>query len=463
MKLSLVQDNTLSEPEIILHYNSMDEQTKALVEKIQQYTETTTGRVGNRYYRVPLSGIYYIESVDKKTYLYEEHRVLHCGESLKVMQERLEKRNFVRISKNCIVNLAHICDVQSAENHHLLITMENGEHLIASRAYSASLRSFFQTEKFSREDTPCVLPPSPHPDNKLHTVVNLGKIVPVSSSPKRILVTSHGTAELIAALNCADRITAIIAFENYLEDVAAPYQGQLHSIPQILAPDNMPEIESLSDIKSDMLLCNYHFAKAMGMKLLHSASTYAAPVYILESTSPGRATIEGLYRDVQNLGRILSAEAEAASLILRWRNELAELKKLQLRKEPVRVFIFDSTRKNNIQDMSEVCLTSGSESFEHHLVSMAGGHNIFGHVKDNYFYVEWDEVIRYNPQVILIHQYKSDQTTQEKIKWLTDSPESQKIEAVKEGRFLILNLNEVFPGMQNIQAIKKMMIAFHKV
>ncbi len=56
--------------------------------------------------------------------------------------------------------------------------------------------------------------------------------------------------------------------------------------------------------------------------------------------------------------------------------------------------------------MTEACLTSGSESFEHHLVSMAGGHNIFAHVKDNYFYVEWDEVIRYNPQVILIHQYK---------------------------------------------------------
>lgn len=198
MKLSLVQDNTISEPEIVLHYNSMDEQTKALVEKIQQYTETTTGRVGNRNFRIPLSGIYYIESVDKKTYLYEEHRVLHCRESLKVMQERLEKRNFVRISKNCIVNLAHISDVQPAENHHLLITLENGEHLIASRAYTATLRSFFQTGKFSMGDTPGVLPPSPHPDKELRTVVNLGKIVHVSSSPKQILVISHGTAELVA-------------------------------------------------------------------------------------------------------------------------------------------------------------------------------------------------------------------------------------------------------------------------
>jgi len=35
MRLSLVQDNTLSEPEIILHYNSMDEQTRTLAEKLQ--------------------------------------------------------------------------------------------------------------------------------------------------------------------------------------------------------------------------------------------------------------------------------------------------------------------------------------------------------------------------------------------------------------------------------------------
>ena len=102
-----------------------------------------------RYY-VPLDSILYIDSVDKKTFFYDKHRVFKCKSTLAELEEKLENTWFIRISRNCIINLAFLLCTRSCGNHKLEAVMTNGERLIVGRTYREALvhrLAHYDTEK----------------------------------------------------------------------------------------------------------------------------------------------------------------------------------------------------------------------------------------------------------------------------------------------------------------------------
>lgn len=77
--------------------------------------------------------IYYIESVDKKTFVYIKDKVLECSLKLYEIEDRFKEFSFFRANKSTIVNVMYIKDINILLNRNLLVILESKEKITISR------------------------------------------------------------------------------------------------------------------------------------------------------------------------------------------------------------------------------------------------------------------------------------------------------------------------------------------
>ena len=87
-----------------------------------------------------LDAVLYIESVDRKCFVYMEKETCETDSRLYELEQQLREDLFVRISKSAIVNLKNIKSIKTHIGRRLLIILNNGEQLIASRQYADAIR-----------------------------------------------------------------------------------------------------------------------------------------------------------------------------------------------------------------------------------------------------------------------------------------------------------------------------------
>lgn len=108
MKVKINQDKTMSEIEIIVNCPAVDARVRNLLDALRQCAVSLTGMAEDMTVCVPLHTILYIESINRKTFFYDESRVFRCRDSLTALEALLEQYRFIRISKSCIVNIAQV-------------------------------------------------------------------------------------------------------------------------------------------------------------------------------------------------------------------------------------------------------------------------------------------------------------------------------------------------------------------
>jgi len=86
-----------------------------------------------------LTQIYYIESVDKRTYVYTKSDCLESKSRLYELEERLGTY-YVRISKSMIVNLRKIRNVSAEPGGRMVAVLLNDERVIISRSYVKEIK-----------------------------------------------------------------------------------------------------------------------------------------------------------------------------------------------------------------------------------------------------------------------------------------------------------------------------------
>ena len=86
-----------------------------------------------------LTQIYYIESVDKHTYVYTKGDCYESRDRLYEMEEKLGTY-FVRISKSMIVNLRKIRNVSAEPGGRMVAVLLNEERVIISRSYVREIK-----------------------------------------------------------------------------------------------------------------------------------------------------------------------------------------------------------------------------------------------------------------------------------------------------------------------------------
>lgn len=131
--------------EIIIKCPRMDERLARLIEQIKHYEITLTGKRGAQTYLLATEDVYYFESVDNKSFLYNQKDVYESDLKLFELEQLVEGTHFIRVSKNLIVNTAHIESVRALFNGRFEATLTNGEKAIVNRHYVKAFKEKFLT------------------------------------------------------------------------------------------------------------------------------------------------------------------------------------------------------------------------------------------------------------------------------------------------------------------------------
>ena len=155
-------------------------------------------------------------------------------------------------------------------------------------------------------------------------------------------------------------------------------------------------------------------------------------------------TVEDVYTDIENLGKIFKVEDRAEELIARIRSEISQVQeavKNVPEEQRVRAFVLDTFNGNEIYTTS-----SGLES---NLIELAGGENVTKGMSDSrWFNTSVETLVEANPDVIILNDYGT-QTIEEKLDFLNSNPALQEVEAVKNQAYLTIPLVAV---MQDVRA-----------
>ncbi len=140
MKISININPRLAETEIVINCGSLTDEVESIIAAIRMADNQITVIKDGETHILDISKIAYIESVDRKTFVYTESDCYESKLKLYEIDGRLCGSNFLRISKSCIVRLKYIRSLKSEFDRRIRITLENGEQLIASRQYADELK-----------------------------------------------------------------------------------------------------------------------------------------------------------------------------------------------------------------------------------------------------------------------------------------------------------------------------------
>ncbi len=141
MKLTIEESLDNNEVEITIKCGVMDNRLRRLIETIREYSFSIQCKKNNEIYTIPLEDVYYIESVDKKTFIYCKSEVYETTNTLINLEEKLTNTSFIRISKSCILNISYLQNVTPLWNHRFEATLKNDEKLIITRHYIDELKN----------------------------------------------------------------------------------------------------------------------------------------------------------------------------------------------------------------------------------------------------------------------------------------------------------------------------------
>ena len=118
----------------------MTPEIERILSMLHMLNKQLAGYKAAEMYLIEAVDVLYINTADKKTFLYTKSEVYETDLKLYELEEQLEDADFFRANKSCIINFRHIASLKSELNRRLLVTMTNGEKLIVSRQYAEYMK-----------------------------------------------------------------------------------------------------------------------------------------------------------------------------------------------------------------------------------------------------------------------------------------------------------------------------------
>jgi DNA-binding LytR/AlgR family response regulator len=140
MKINLDIDGKYDDTEVIIRAPHLNNAIERMVAMMRMIDMQIAVRKDNETYLLETEKILYIEAVDRKTFVYTNSENYESELKLYEIEQELIERDFLRISKNSIVNLRKIKSLKTDVNRKIRITLQNGEQIVVSRMYSDELR-----------------------------------------------------------------------------------------------------------------------------------------------------------------------------------------------------------------------------------------------------------------------------------------------------------------------------------
>ena len=140
MKIEIYVDEAAEDLQISVTCKQLTPDVEKLLATLRMMNRQLTARKGDEIYLLDSAQIIYIESVDRKCFIYTSKEIYESDFRLYELEQQLEEYGFFRVSKSFLIHLQSIQSLKADINRKIRVTMSNGEQIIASRQYADGLK-----------------------------------------------------------------------------------------------------------------------------------------------------------------------------------------------------------------------------------------------------------------------------------------------------------------------------------
>ena len=276
------------------------------------------------------------------------------------------------------------------------------------------------------------------------------KEIIVIKSPEKAVTLAQFMTETLLALGLEDKMTGTALLN---EEILPEYKKAYEKIPEL----EMGEGHSIS--KESFVATEADFVSGWEQSITEEATGSLEELekrgvvpFVSSGLAPD-ATIESVYNDFILLGKIFEVSERAEKVVSKMKDEVKNIAdKTKDIKDRPRVLIYDS---------GEGEAFVGGSGLPNNLIELAGGENIYKDLGQDYATVSFEDIVQKNPEIIVVTEYYSGITGDEKIKFLKNNPALKDVDAVKNNRIYKIGLIDLAPGIRNSKAVGKLYNMFY--
>jgi len=263
---------------------------------------------------------------------------------------------------------------------------------------------------------------------------DLGREVRINEVPQRIVSLAPSHTEILFAIGLGDRIVGVTRYCNYPEEAK-----EKEKIGGFATPD----LEKIIALKPDLILAFGSLQKSMVSKLEERGQT----VFWLYPH-----TVKDILESFERIGEITGKVAAAKQL----------KKRIEERIRVVQENVKDIPEREKVTVFRVMGLdplgTIGGDAFQTDVYRLAGGRNIFGNTKKDYFELDLQTLVTLEPDIIVI----CGEDEEEAKRRVKDQKGWEGLTAVKTDRIVVISCDLICrPSPRIAQTIEQLAKEFY--
>jgi iron complex transport system substrate-binding protein len=252
--------------------------------------------------------------------------------------------------------------------------------------YNAMLRKWFLPlvfmliliSTFACRPDPAPVPRSEEATNGREVVIDdLDREVTLPRHVERVVSLSPAATETLFAIGAGDKVVGVTTL--------ADYPSEVNDVPRV--GGYMTEslsIERIIDLQPDLVIS----AGSLQVGIIEQLDDLGIATLAVEPNS-----LPDIMKSIRRIGKAVGCEANADKIAT----------DLELKIDAMKQRLEGVDRPTVYYEVSnKPLMAAGPESFLGQLIEIAGGRNIFADTKEAYPYVNMEELVRRNPQIILV-------------------------------------------------------------
>ena len=126
----------INEPELLeIRCHKISDEVNEIISFVKSRQGVLNGVINGDMYEVPVPDVYYIESVDDRTFIYTADKNYEVNLRIYEMETMLAKGSFIRIQKGMLLNLMKVKSIKPGLSGRYVALLKNSEEVIISRKY----------------------------------------------------------------------------------------------------------------------------------------------------------------------------------------------------------------------------------------------------------------------------------------------------------------------------------------
>ncbi len=265
----------------------------------------------------------------------------------------------------------------------------------------------------------------------------LSRTIELAAPAQRIVSLAPSNTEILFALGAGKQVVG--------REELSDYPAEAKNVTSIGSVFQKINTEAIVALKPDLVLA----AEINSPEQVKALEDLKLTVYDL----PNPKTFDDLYRNLETVGKLTGRSAEAAKLneSLKARYDAVIQKVAQAKSAPTVFYELDATDPTKPY-------TSGPGTFIDLVIKLAGGQNIGSELKDAYAQISSEELVKQNPQIIVLGDALYGVTPES----LAQRPGWNALSAVKNGQVFTFDDNLISrPGPRLIDGLEQMAKLVH--